>query len=521
MIKSFLENLAPPVCLIAHNGDKFDFPLLKSEFLRNNFSLSEDILCADSLTAFRAVDEMKRVKNGNVDLNQGYDRFHNINLASAKLSDMDIKTTPDVKRSPAVVGDVQPVGPSVLDDTSVDATPDLPQSKPLMPPPLKRKQKDCGCARPHGNTELETCFSAKRRLVFPQPNVAEELVPLSTSPCVHDSEETVTSSVNLVRRKLFDTEGGPLVEDNGERTPLRVVDHSLNGVDVLEGATPPSDCIVVHANVEEMLHCDENLDTPERKAPNNEFKNDFDDDFTDEELLSAVESAEKSYYESCDDTTPKRDSVLSSITKIVEKNNIHQVKPAKRSLFADNTSGDKSVASTSSSTVASEIEDGEIATSLSSRQTDTQPEPDKIVHMTVQEGAEKVADTSTLAHRSSPMTNPKSTVTATSSAVPAASTSGYQATPKTTKPAVMRRKSYKLPDIHKRVVGFDLEDAHCAEADCLGLVRIFRKSTPALFQWIDNHAVKFNSVSALPVSKKVPLDINVFPYQLEENQTAT
>jgi three prime repair exonuclease-1 len=30
-LASFLALLAPPVCLVAHNGNRFDFPLLKRE----------------------------------------------------------------------------------------------------------------------------------------------------------------------------------------------------------------------------------------------------------------------------------------------------------------------------------------------------------------------------------------------------------------------------------------------------------------------------------------------------------
>ena len=31
ILKSFLAHLSPPLCLVAHNGDKYDFPFLKAE----------------------------------------------------------------------------------------------------------------------------------------------------------------------------------------------------------------------------------------------------------------------------------------------------------------------------------------------------------------------------------------------------------------------------------------------------------------------------------------------------------
>ena len=56
IMKSFLQRLPAPVCLIAHNGYRFDFPILREEiskatsplWLAENFP---DILCADSLWA--------------------------------------------------------------------------------------------------------------------------------------------------------------------------------------------------------------------------------------------------------------------------------------------------------------------------------------------------------------------------------------------------------------------------------------------------------------------------------------
>jgi three prime repair exonuclease-1 len=34
MIKSFLNNCKTPICLVAHNGNHFDFPLLKEELIK-------------------------------------------------------------------------------------------------------------------------------------------------------------------------------------------------------------------------------------------------------------------------------------------------------------------------------------------------------------------------------------------------------------------------------------------------------------------------------------------------------
>lgn len=53
---NFLSRLPPPVCLLAHNGNKFDFPLLLKELGEAGKGLSPEILCADSLIAFKDLD---------------------------------------------------------------------------------------------------------------------------------------------------------------------------------------------------------------------------------------------------------------------------------------------------------------------------------------------------------------------------------------------------------------------------------------------------------------------------------
>ncbi|GFS22097.1 three prime repair exonuclease 1 [Elysia marginata] len=52
----FLQNLPQPACLVAHNGNRFDFPLLVSHLKASSQRVPEEVLCADSLEAFRAFD---------------------------------------------------------------------------------------------------------------------------------------------------------------------------------------------------------------------------------------------------------------------------------------------------------------------------------------------------------------------------------------------------------------------------------------------------------------------------------
>jgi len=48
MINTFLSRLPAPVCLVAHNGDYYDYPLLMAEIGKTGAELVEDILCVDS-----------------------------------------------------------------------------------------------------------------------------------------------------------------------------------------------------------------------------------------------------------------------------------------------------------------------------------------------------------------------------------------------------------------------------------------------------------------------------------------
>lgn len=53
LLNLFLRHLNGPVCLIAYNGNKFDFPILKSEFRSAGKNLLESIYCVDPLPRIR------------------------------------------------------------------------------------------------------------------------------------------------------------------------------------------------------------------------------------------------------------------------------------------------------------------------------------------------------------------------------------------------------------------------------------------------------------------------------------
>ena len=75
LINNFLACLPAPVCLIAHNGNAYDFPLLKAELEKLGTNLDAEILCADS---YRAIKEIfsKKEENKNEILKETEDKYN-------------------------------------------------------------------------------------------------------------------------------------------------------------------------------------------------------------------------------------------------------------------------------------------------------------------------------------------------------------------------------------------------------------------------------------------------------------
>ena len=53
MLEHYVDHLPKPVCLVAHYGLGYDFPLLQSELLKTGSQLQTDLLVLDSLQALR------------------------------------------------------------------------------------------------------------------------------------------------------------------------------------------------------------------------------------------------------------------------------------------------------------------------------------------------------------------------------------------------------------------------------------------------------------------------------------
>jgi len=60
LLQGFLGRLPGPVCLVAHNGDRYDFPLLLAEMKKSEAGLSEEIYCVDSWLACKDILERRQ-----------------------------------------------------------------------------------------------------------------------------------------------------------------------------------------------------------------------------------------------------------------------------------------------------------------------------------------------------------------------------------------------------------------------------------------------------------------------------
>ena len=55
LLNSFLASLPSPICLVAHNGNLYDFPLLKAEMKKAGIDLLYETLCADSYVGIKEI----------------------------------------------------------------------------------------------------------------------------------------------------------------------------------------------------------------------------------------------------------------------------------------------------------------------------------------------------------------------------------------------------------------------------------------------------------------------------------
>ena len=51
------------LCLVSHNGNMYDFPLLKSEFEKTSIQLGSETICADAYIGMKAIFKERSQRN--------------------------------------------------------------------------------------------------------------------------------------------------------------------------------------------------------------------------------------------------------------------------------------------------------------------------------------------------------------------------------------------------------------------------------------------------------------------------
>ena len=60
ILNKWLNMNQKPICLVAHNGNRFDYPILRAEIEKTGNGLCENIMCVDSIEAFKNIDNNKK-----------------------------------------------------------------------------------------------------------------------------------------------------------------------------------------------------------------------------------------------------------------------------------------------------------------------------------------------------------------------------------------------------------------------------------------------------------------------------
>ena len=58
LLNAFLSRLPSPVCLVAHNGNAYDFPLLRAELVKAGAEFGPNIFCVDSYVGIKEIFKM-------------------------------------------------------------------------------------------------------------------------------------------------------------------------------------------------------------------------------------------------------------------------------------------------------------------------------------------------------------------------------------------------------------------------------------------------------------------------------
>ena len=454
LINSFLGHLTKPICLLAHNGNGFDFLLLNSELKRINQSLDSSLLCADSLEAFRSLDGL-------------LPRYQ-------PLANQNERTPPNmiVNSAPPPVLKRKPVRDSEL-------SPDLRQEK-----------------KPKLDTEHDKVDKVKKRLMFEDDEKESSGAIEKPNGNANNMSETIETEKSNVSLKM-DTCELNKVESTSDNAGS--FDHQFSGS--LE------DSVYLEALEEAELKYVEQNKTVEQEPAERLNDPNLDSDLSNNVLFSNNSRSPAACSESessCSSSNlvsssktlsgSKVDSAISSTmssSSLITSRNIDTSKPDSVSMLDQSVSTTDNSAHTPSSTMTvskssvsaiSQLEESSVSL--------VQVSPTKASSTT---GSPKLSTATEMSQLAAPSVSnvqisPTKASPSSSSTSAASSQLARAFTP-------LRKTSYKLEEIYLRLYGRKPQQSHLAEDDCVTLVFVARK-TPGFMEWVDENAVLLSTVEA-------------------------
>ena len=487
MMLLFLQRHEAPICLVAHNGNKFDFPLLRSELACVQKALPEEILCVDSLLLYRDIDDViptpavRRVL------------FHSGD-ASTPISNGN----PQEVTSLAESGDCSSVPSQSQQETpcKIDEGVTGRESKKRKTFHMTRR------ALNYEGIRAETADFNGNELTVDEvrDTGSPEGMPLLEDPLVsssaHDDRSSVASPTSISSPDTI-----PVLSDCDSKTMSSLQQKST----IIYPESPQAHCSrVLQQEETPRVSCEvstssldqaQSLMDPAPVSPDSQDRGTLtywelyagESDVTDAQLLECGVQLEQMTSSQC--SLP--DAFLAEVDLSDGSNAVlgkgkcsrHQTPKGVKPESVTNSSGDEKLLNHAKMVNHS-----------------NQPEPVPV--------APQVSDPDTF-HTPAKSTNfipPEVAKLGTHAPKKAHPFSRLHAPFKP-------RLSYKLSHLHRRVVGYDPPVCHRAEDDSMSLLRLFHKTSSAALPWVDTHAVPFDSIKYMyePRSRKT-LAEGVYPY---------
>ncbi|XP_062585269.1 uncharacterized protein LOC134246941 [Saccostrea cucullata] len=439
-ISHFVSRLPQPICLLAHNGNGYDFKILNAELKRIARSLPGEIYCADSLEALRALDTEAAdmlsdpAQNTNNGASSATPVGQNIPEVPEQVIDVKGRVRQKKRKCDADFDRVPIEAKSVRkrlfdsagkkDDEKSEDSVNLRGHKPIgsslkMSAEVVSKRNTC---------DIE---SVKKRLSFDDDDDDEEDKE-DKDVEMSDKEENHNPSVvnrNVDSQHTIPASQGSLPDDDFLQAVENIEHSQLESHTNINSETPvcplkPSYCVTPKEQTISVLANCEGLCTPETPS-------------TSGQAFPTMSTPQKGpcltpKKEHC--ITPQKEQCLTPMTGLVRSTAAFQLNtPVRGRNEASN--GDPGKRS---------IPNGMACRSL--------------FRSTTENGA-----------------------------------SGFKPgfSPASQFPP---RVSYKLGDIYRRIFGQDPVNLHSAETDCVTLMKIIKQRSPAFIQWVDEHAVLLTSI---------------------------